>query len=121
VTRALATLVALALLSACGPMRGRGGLLGSEEKCEFVVLNATNWALDVRRYEGTRYEPRRAMNIGTLNPSEQLTQTVSCREERVFIAGLPLPVQVGVQLGSPVFAFADLEPGKRAQLTLHWP
>ena len=109
--------VLLALVVACGPARApRGASLASVETCEYVVRNATNLALEIRRFE-----ERRLAGIGSLNPGEQLTESARCAEGRVYVLGIPIPRQVGAPAGRPVFGFADLESGKRAQLTLYWP
>jgi hypothetical protein len=113
----LAGAVALfALLAGCAPARHRGASLASVETCEYVVRNATGLALEIRRFE-----ERRLAGIANLNPGEQITESARCAEDRVYVLGIPIPRQVGVPTGQPVFGFADLESGKRAQLTLSWP
>lgn len=111
-----AALAALTLAWACTPVRGRREALATEAPCAYVVLNATGMALEIRRFE-----ERTLAGVGNLNPGEQLTESAPCAEGRVYVLGIPIPRQVGVPTGRPVFGFADLEPGKRAQLTLHWP
>ena len=111
-----AAFAALALASACTAARGQREALATEAPCAYVVLNATGMALEIRRFE-----ERQLAGIGTLNPGEQISDSAPCAEGRVYVLGIPLPRQVGVPTGRPVFGFADLEPGKRAQLTLHWP
>lgn len=112
-----AGLTLLAFVVACGPARPpRGASLASVETCEYVVRNATSMALEIRRFE-----ERRLAGIGSLNPGEQITESARCAEGRVYVLGIPIPMQVGAPSGKPVFGFAELESGKRALLTLYWP
>jgi hypothetical protein len=105
----------LVLVAACGARTQRDGL-SSGLPCEYVVRNATGMALEVRRFE-----ERQLAGVGNLNPGEQLTASAPCSEGRVYVLGIPMPMQVGAPSGRPVFGFADLERGKSAQLTLYWP
>ncbi len=114
--RGACALATLAIVAACGPMRPQPGRLAGTQTCEYVVRNATGLALEVRRFE-----ERSLRGVGTLNPGEQLTESAPCTEGRVYVLGIPLPRQVGVPTGKPVFGFVDLDPATRAQLTLHWP
>ena len=106
----------LALVAGCASRGSQRAGLASDAPCEYVVRNATGMALEIRRFE-----ERRLGGVGNLNPGEQITETAPCNEGRVYVLGIPIPRQVGVPSGKPVFGFADLEPGKRAQLTLYWP
>ena len=114
--RLLAGIALLACVAACAPARPRTASLASVEMCDYVVRNATGLALEIRRFEENRLA-----GIGSLNPGEQITQSARCAEGRVYVLGVPIPRQVGAPTGRPVFGFADLESGKRAQLTLYWP
>jgi len=114
--RAACVLATLAIAAACGPMRPKPGQLASSQPCEYVVRNATGMALEVRRFE-----ERSLRGVGTLSPGEQLTESAPCSEGRVYVLGIPLPRQIGVPAGKPVFGFVDLDPATRAQLTLYWP
>jgi hypothetical protein len=106
---------ALALVASCGASRPREALVSSLP-CEYVVRNATGMALEIRRFE-----ERQLAGIGNLNPGEQITERAPCSEGRVYVLGIPIPRQIGVPTGQPVFGFADLVRGERAQLTLYFP
>ena len=114
--RGTAAIATLAMVAACAPSRAQPPRLASAELCEYVVRNATGMALEVRRFA-----ERSLVGIGTLNPIEQLTESAPCADGRVYVLGIPLPRQVGAPTGKPLFGFVDLEPGKRAQLSLYWP
>jgi hypothetical protein len=60
--------------------------------------------------------------IGALNPGELLTHSVPCAEQRVWVAGIEIPWQVGARprFGA-VYGEANLVEGERAQIALHWP
>jgi hypothetical protein len=106
----------LAIVAGCASARPRPSRVTDAETCNYVVRNTTSLALEVRRFG-----ERSLVGIGTLNPIEQLTESTPCSDGRVYVLGIPLPIQVGAPRGRPVFGFVDLEPGKNAQLTLYWP
>ena len=104
----------LALVCSCASGSRRG--LTSDVDCDYVVRNATDIALEVRRFE-----ERRLGGVGTLNPGEQISDRAPCAEGRVYVLGIPVPRQVGAPTGRPAFGFADLVRGERAQITLYLP
>lgn len=115
--RGVCTLAVLVSAGACAVSRPPIDRIARGEECEFVVTNRTGLALEIRRFR--EYS---TVAIGAINPGELLTDSASCAEGRVEIAGVPIPMQVG----APVrFAFvrasADLVPGTRVDLPLHWP
>lgn len=112
----LAAVLLLALLPGCASRGSPRAGLTSEAPCEYVVRNATGMALEIRRFE-----ERQLAGVGNLNPGEQISDSAPCSEGRAYVLGIPIPRQVGVPTSRPVFGFADLEPGKRAQLTLYFP
>jgi hypothetical protein len=114
--RGVVAIAALAIVAGCASARPQPARLAGAETCNYVVRNATSTALEVRRFGERSLE-----GIGTLNPIEQLSESTPCSDGRVYVLGIPVPIQVGAPRGRPVFGFVDLEPGKNAQLTLYWP
>ncbi|HXV85226.1 MAG TPA: hypothetical protein VD793_00930 [Gemmatimonadales bacterium] len=82
------------------------------------MSNQTPLALEVR----LQVRELSTVSIGALNPGELLTHSLPCEPERVWIAGVEIPWQVGARPRFGVlYAFADLVEGERAQVALHWP
>jgi len=60
--------------------------------------------------------------IGALNPGELLNYSLPCAVERVWIAGIPIPSQVGAPVTFRlVQAQATLIEGERVAVALQWP
>ena len=88
------------------------------ESCQFVVYNQTPLALEIR----LQVRAFATTPIGALNPGELLTHAVSCAQQRVWIAGIEIPWQVGAPLRFGVlYGSAELVEGDRVQIALHWP
>jgi hypothetical protein len=86
-------------------------------ECHFVVFNNTPVALEIRKFSGLS-----TIAIGAINPGELLSESTSCAEGRVHVAGVPIPMQVGAPpRGALVHGSADLVPGTRVNLGLYWP
>jgi hypothetical protein len=86
--------------------------------CEFVVVNQTPHALEIRM-------EARALTltpIGAVNPGELMTHAVPCALRQVWIAGIPIPSQVGGPVRFRlVQGHATLIQGERVEIALHWP
>jgi hypothetical protein len=106
----------LATLAGCATSRANTHAARDEE-CHFTVVNRTGSPLAVRQFIG-----RSATEIGAINPNESVSATSPCAEGGAFVAGFPIPRQVGVpaQFG-PVFAAVELVPGERTRVNLFWP
>ena len=117
-TSAAACGVALALaglLAGCAASRANARL-GADD-CHFTVLNRTGGPLAIRHIKG-----RSAIEIGAINPNEQVSATTACAEEVAYVWGSPIPLQVGAPPASPpVFGAVELIPGVRTSLSLYWP
>jgi hypothetical protein len=89
----------------------------SQAQCVFLVDNHTSEALEIRLVRSMSTTP-----IGALNPGEGLTHSVPCAQHSVWIAGVPIPAQVG----APTFfgvveGSASLVEGDRVRIALYWP
>jgi hypothetical protein len=122
-TIARAALASVALLSLASCARLRRDTLKDPSDCEFVVRNQTAWGMHVRL---VKQEPGSLLTssseIGMINGGELLTHRVPCSQEFVWVRGVPIPSQVGWPLPFPFAdAIADLIPGQRVSVALHWP
>ena len=90
----------------------------SPQSCEFIVYNRTPYALEVR----LRTRRLSTTLIGALNPGELLSYAVPCALGRVWVAGIPIPSQVGARVSfSVVQEQTTLVAGQRAEVALQWP
>ena len=90
-------------------------------ECEFVVYNRTSYALDVRTMRDTTGRTV-AASIGTINPTERISDTAPCSVGAVWVRGYTLPVSIGMPATFPfVDGWIDLEPGVKSSVSLHWP
>ena len=110
------TLALLASLSGCATLRTPPREL-PEHECSFTVLNRTGAPLSVHHIKGWS-----AVEIGAVNPNEQVSSTTACAEGVAYVWGTPMPPQIGAPvMVPPVFGSVELVPGARARLSLYWP
>lgn len=109
-------LVVLAALGGCAASRASARAPRGEE-CHFTVANRTGSPLAIRQFVGPG-----TTEIGAINPNESVSATSPCAEGGAFIAGVPIPVQIGVSPSvPPLFASVELVPGERTRVNLFWP
>ena len=114
--RDILALAPIVLAAACATGRATRNSLVSDEPCEFRVVNRTSTALAIRQFRGYS-----TIEIGAVNPNESVSESTSCAEGHVVVAGIPISPQIGVYAGRPVYGSAPLVPGERVQLSLYWP
>lgn len=106
----------LVTLAACSTSRANTRALRGDE-CHFTVVNRTGGPLAIRHFK-----QRSAVEIGAINPNEQVSATTACGDGQAFVAGIPIPLQAGAPLASPpVFGSVELVPGERTRMSLFWP
>lgn len=110
------TVALLVTLAGCATSRGRTHEARGEE-CQFTVVNRTGGPLAIRHIR-----ERSAIEIGAISPNEQISSSAACVEGLAFIAGFPIPLQIGAPPASPpVFGSVELVRGARSTLSLFWP
>jgi hypothetical protein len=86
--------------------------------CEFAVANQTPYAVTVRM----EVSEASTVEIGALNPGEQLHHQVPCAQGAVYIYAIAMPAQTGASTPHGfIRRWAYLSEGERVMIPLSWP